>query len=203
MDMSITKSIMDTLYRDIQGYDLSFSARKKLQFHDKGLTYGEIVPESFYKILSQVNPQKDEVFYDLGSGTGKAVLAASLFFPFSKTVGVELLDDLYDASQQVLQRYQKEIIPRLNTSNSPEIKFFQADFLDFDFSDADVIFAHATCFHDGQLRELLHKFEKLKKGARLIIVSKEVDSHSYALTNTSEHPFSWGQATLHFYEKIV
>jgi len=55
------------------------------------LTYGEIDFESFYEILKLTNPSKGEIMYDIGSGTGKAVIMASLFFPLSKVVGIEIL----------------------------------------------------------------------------------------------------------------
>ena len=201
MDPALAKDIFDTLYGDVRGYDLSFSARKKMDYFDRGLTYGEIIPQEFFRILKDVNPQEGEVFYDLGSGTGKAVIAAALLFPFSKTVGIELLDDLYDASIHVLERLKREVSTQ--ETPLPEIQFIQSDFLNTDFSDADIVFAHATCFHEGQFRELLPKFEGLKKGARLLLVSKPIASESYEYIKSSEHPFSWGKATLHSYKKIV
>jgi len=36
------------------------------------------------------------VFYDLGSGAGKGVLAASLLHPFDKCCGIELLESLHE-----------------------------------------------------------------------------------------------------------
>ncbi len=203
MDLSIAKSIFETLYQDVQGYNLSFEARKKFEFYDRGLTYGEIVPDSFYEMLKEADPKKGEVFYDLGSGSGKAVIAAALFFPFSKAIGIELLEDLYNGSQYVLERFKKEIQPHLTQEIIPTIQFFHQDFLDFDFSDGDIVFAHATCFHDGQIRRLFHKFDTLKKGARLLLVSKSISLSSFKLVKSGEYPLSWGKATLHLYEKIV
>lgn len=37
-------------------------------------------------------------FYDLGSGTGKAVLAAALLHDFDECKGIEIADSLYDVS---------------------------------------------------------------------------------------------------------
>ncbi len=201
MDPALAKDIFDTLYGDVRGYELSFSARKKMDYFDRGLTYGEIIPKEFSRMLKEVDPQKGEVFYDLGSGTGKAVIAAALLFPFSKVVGIELLDDLYDASIRVTERLKREVSTQ--EIPLPEVKFIQSDFLNSDFSDADIVFAHATCFHEAQFRELLPKFEGLKKGARLLLVSKPIALESFEYIQSSEHPFSWGRATLHSYKKIV
>lgn len=57
--------------------------------------YGEIKFMSFIALLSLTNPDADTVFYDLGSGIGKAVLACSMVFPIRKSVGVELFPELY------------------------------------------------------------------------------------------------------------
>lgn len=203
MDLSVAKTVLNMLFQDVRGYDLSFNARKKLEYFDRGLTYGEIVPDAFYEMLSAVHPKKGEVFYDLGSGSGKAVFAAALFFPFSKTVGIEFLDDLYNASQDILDRFQRDIKPQYPDEIVSDIQFSHGDFLNVDFSDADIVFAHATCFHDGQIRELLPQLEALKKGAKLLVVSKIVPSESYQLISSNEYSFSWGKATLHSYEKTV
>ncbi|CAM9305759.1 unnamed protein product, partial [Hapterophycus canaliculatus] len=56
------------------------------------------VPD-FLTILDLVKPKDGEVFVDLGSGTGKAVLAASCGFPeFSKCRGIELVPGLANAA---------------------------------------------------------------------------------------------------------
>ena len=37
-------------------------------------------------------------FYDLGSGTGKPVLAMSIIYPFKKLIGIEYLENLINLS---------------------------------------------------------------------------------------------------------
>jgi tRNA G46 methylase TrmB len=56
--------------------------------------YGEILFFPFADIIRWVAPSLPEfpIFYDLGSGTGKAVLAASLVHPFDQAIGIELLE---------------------------------------------------------------------------------------------------------------
>ena len=203
MDLSLVNNIIKTLYDDVKGYDLSYNARRKLDYYDRGFTYGEIVPESVRAFVQAVNPKEGEVFYDLGSGTGKGVISAALLFPFAKVVGVELLDDLHEASINVLRRFHAEIAPGITGKKLPTIEFHRADFLTHDLSDGDVIFAHATCFHDGLMKSLARKLEKMKKGTRVLVVSKTIESPAYHLTARQEYKFSWGNATLHSYEKVV
>ncbi len=203
MDVAIVNNIVETLYDDISGYSLSYNARKKLDHYDRGLTYGEIVPESVKAFVESIGPKDGEIFYDLGSGTGKGVLSTALLFPLGKVVGVELLEDLHAAAASVLQRFNREIKPGLIIEKVPHIEFHQGDFLSHNLSDADIIFAHATCFHEGLMRSLTRKLEGLKKGAKLLVVSKTIESSSYRLLARQEYKFSWGNATLHSYEKVV
>lgn len=82
---------------------------------------------------------------DLGSGTGRAVFAASMLHDFSRCVGIEVLEGLYMASVEQLARFEKE-----GKTDAPaerkhqEIVFVRADLLDYDWSDADVVFANST-----------------------------------------------------------
>ncbi len=48
--------------------------------------YGEIGAKGFAEVLHLVEPQEGEVFVDLGSGTGKAVMLAAALYPLSKSV---------------------------------------------------------------------------------------------------------------------
>lgn len=192
------KRIFDKLYSNIDGHFISRKAREKHAVHDKTYTYGEILPETFLVILNKVKPKKGEVFYDLGSGTGKAVIFAVLVEDFSKLVGIEIIKDLCDAANTVLDTYRKET----KNHNSREIKFINADFLDYDFSDANVIFAHSTCFSEELMKKLTQKLNQLKKGARVITVTKGIESHLYKLLVKKEYTFNWGIGTVFIYEKI-
>ena len=49
------------------------------------------------------------IFYDLGSGTGKAIIAMSLMHKFKKVIGLEYLENLIKLSQGIKQNYNKTI----------------------------------------------------------------------------------------------
>ena len=96
---------------------------------------------------------RDGVFYDLGSGTGKAVVAMSLIHPFKKCVGIEYLETLYDLSQEVKQIYDSTINEKFSTykqlftmSQPNKIEFIKGDFLKEKWEDTSVILANSTCF---------------------------------------------------------
>lgn len=73
------------------------------------VVYGEIDFNSFIAILERLSIKSGDVFVDLGHGTGKAVVCASLLFGhlFSRVHGIELLQNLFDVSVETVDMYRK------------------------------------------------------------------------------------------------
>lgn len=203
MDLQNALHIFNTLYSDINGYSLSTQGRAQITSGSKAFTYGEINPEAFYKILKEVVSPSQQVFYDLGSGTGKAVILATLLFDFQKSIGIEYLEPLEKAAEGVLARYKREIEPTLpDKKQKQEAVFVNEDFLQYDFSDGDIIFTHSTCFPEELWTALIKKCEQLKKGTVLITVTRTVDSPFFEEMKSQEYGMGWGRATVHFYRKV-
>jgi trans-aconitate methyltransferase len=180
------------LYKNISGEQLSKQDRGTIINDDFSLVYGEIVFESFVELLERANPKKDEVFYDLGSGTGKAVITSALTQNFSKCVGVELLPSLYKASESVLGK--------LTESAYPEIKFIQGDLFQIDISEANIVFINATGFFGETFYALVTKLKSLTPGTRIIIISKELKSKQFQLQHQDVHLMSWAWTRGSVYE---
>jgi hypothetical protein len=54
-------------------------------------------------------PNSGAVFYDLGSGIGKAMIAASLVYNFAACHGVETLEGLHRGAEWVLESYHAQV----------------------------------------------------------------------------------------------
>jgi len=198
------KEVINSLYSGVDGYLVSADARRSAGKSDKEYTYGEVLAEEFYDILSTINPRKNENFYDLGSGLGKPTFLASLLFDFKKSTGIEMLSDLCGKANKILEKYKKEVIPTLDLSKKDqEIKFVNSSFLDVDWSDANVIFTHSTCFNYETMAQIAGKLLTLRPGTRIITVTKNLESPFLHLLKQSEHMMNWGKATVYFYEKIL
>ncbi len=65
------------------------------------LTYGEIDFLSFIALLEQTHISTQSVFYDLGSGVGKAVIACAMVFNVKKSIGIEILPNLHEKAIQL------------------------------------------------------------------------------------------------------
>ena len=203
MDFNVAKSIFESLYSGVDGYNISSKARKNLPYASKAHTYGEVTPEGFYKILRDAKAKSKGVFYDLGSGTGKAIILASLFRNFSKLVGIEILKDLYQTSVNILNRFDPEVRPILPIERQKQvIEFTNADFIEYDLTDSDLVFAHSTYFYDELMIALEEKCATLKEGTKILLVTKTFQSPLFRLIKSGEYPMTWGKATVNFYEKV-
>jgi len=105
---ALSHKLLRTAYRGIRGIELSRTARLS---GGTELTYGEVVSTSFEQLLMESaalvktsTPPGQRCFVDLGSGTGKAVLTASLFadgLGLSRSIGIELLEPLHQSAEGV------------------------------------------------------------------------------------------------------
>ena len=88
--------IFDQLFRKEIDQQADREGVNQVSNYDKSaFTYGEIVFDTFVPLLSMANPKAGDLFYDLGCGTGKPLIAAALSFPnFKHCKGMELVDGL-------------------------------------------------------------------------------------------------------------
>ena len=115
---TLTPPIIRALYKGVFGNEASLKYIRKCseegELHEKdlSLTYGEIVPSSFHQILDYVSSsnlfcdepfkEKNGIFYDLGCGTGRAVICAALSpHLFKKVIGIEIIPDLYENAVEI------------------------------------------------------------------------------------------------------
>ena len=70
------------------------------------------------RVLDLVSPQSGDIFYDLGAGKGRALVAADILYPgtFSKLVGIELVEGYLDDGFDLLKQYS------LYLSESKEVR---------------------------------------------------------------------------------
>lgn len=202
LELENVKQIFDQLYKDVDGRSLSLKGREEAQLSSKSFVYGEVVPDGFYQMMKEANPYPGQVFYDLGSGTGKGVLLAHLLFDFSKSIGIELLEPLYNASIEVQKRYNSEILPTIaDEVKGRTMELHLGSFLDYDLSNADFIFMNSTCFQEDLMEALEEKLEMVPANAMIISLSKGLKSPAFHQYRHKLFDFSWGQATAFFHRK--
>ena len=185
------------LFADINGFELSHNARS---VHDAiEYTYGEIEFISFIALLSLTKPNLSTVFYDLGSGVGKAVLACAMVFDVQKSCGIELLHPLHNTA--VMQHRRLLQLPDYQ-AKANAIHLMHSDFLHADFSDATLVFINATAFFGESLHAINHRLKQIKKGTTVITTSKKLSSDDFIVIKITTVKMSWGLVKAFIQERI-
>jgi hypothetical protein len=184
------EKVFNDLYQSIDGFSLSREARVN---HDAlEYVYGEIEFEPFIALLALCKPHVNTVFYDLGSGAGKAVLACAMVFNVKKCCGIELFSSLHQCAQQ--QKNRLFLLPDYQP-RTKHIVFKQGDFLDSLFPDATLIFINATAFFSDHWENISKHLEQVSPGTQVISTSKPLISSLFITEKTSRVLMSWGVVT--------
>ena len=205
-----------TIICDDVFFDCDFEAGKQASNKERearGLTgrslnYGEIEYKAFCDILASLErydiKTENAVFYDLGSGTGKALVCARLFADFRKVKGVELLASLSAKADKAIGTFNKKYLEDLWYPGA--IEHEEKSLLDADWSDGDVVFCNSTAFDRELMEHMSNKAAAcLKKGAIVITFTKPL--HDYGDRKKFEElervrmRMSWGPATVIFFRK--
>ncbi len=203
MTINETKNIIDKLYKGIDGFEISRNALSKMNHYYVGYEYGEATTESFYRILASVDPKKTDIFYDLGCGVGKKVFISSIGFGLRKSVGIELIPDLFQTAQNIKKDYENLVSIKNLKLKRNIFEFHQADFNEFDFTDSTIIYLSLAPMAmeielDGKIRLAL---DCLKPGSRLITSNTPYYSDKYAIQMSEEYEYKDGKGTVYFHVK--
>ena len=157
------------------------------------------------------NTIREGNFYDLGSGTGKAVIAMSLIFRFKRLIGIEFLENLFKLSLGVKQNYDKSIGDKFdnykqlfNFESPNQIEFLQGDFLKHTWEDTSIIFANSTCFTLNMMNNIGNKANKeCKPGTIIITFTKRLTNLSadWELRDGFRRLMTWGIATIYIHRR--
>lgn len=197
IDRAEAKDLFERLFKDSDGFSVSMANRKKLDLQIKELTYGEIEFDSFCALLDQMNVDENDIFYDLGCGTGKPVIAAALVKQCKKSVGIELLEDVYNLANEIKEKLEKLL--KADGYTPPIIEYVHGDIVEKDFSEADVVYIASTCFDQEFMAVLAKKCETLKSGTKIATLTKELISPELIKTQTLTLPMTWGNTTVFIY----
>ena len=103
------------------------------------------------------------IFYDLGSGAGKGLIAAALSgITFLKCIGIELLPGLCEISKGVIDAYKEKIDNKMLNTHNTLLEVREGDILVEDWTDADILYISSVCFSDSMIDAIFEKAKKLK-----------------------------------------
>lgn len=202
-----TEELLNKLYRRVNSSRISKKELKRLSIKNDDFVYGEIDFLSFCTILERCQPKSGEIFYDLGSGSGKAVFSAALYFNLSRAYGIELLHDLYNmANEQIkkcgeLVKQQDKNYHNFIFKKIMRIKFINNNFLETDILKADIVYINATCMRPATWNGIIQKLIELKCGSRVIVNTKKIEHEKFTLLHSGRELMSWGLSQIRIYIK--
>jgi hypothetical protein len=229
---AVDGAVVDRLARrwDAMFVDCSTSVAKTISQNEKkdknltglsSLVYGEVLFSSLARVICKYVPLRVGMnFYDVGSGSGRGVMLATILHEFKRCQGIEILSGLYGAAMGVRQRYIAEFAPRKDGVAAgakvdvksvgwppelagPEVHFHNSDFRLIDWSDADLVFANSTCFDEQLMTDLARQAERMRAGAIIMTLTKGLQSTHFQVLESKQYPMSWGMATCITQRKIL
>lgn len=203
--------ICDEIFQDCTfevGKEASNREREERHLTNRSMNYGEIEFKAFLDILNELRrlgvETRGKTFWDLGSGTGKALVCARLASDFGRVCGVELLKSLVSKATTAVDRLHDQYLHDLVCRD--RVEHSEGSLLETQWGDGDVIFCNSTAFD----RDLMGKMSRkagtcMKKGAVFITFTKAL--HDYDAQKKFEElsrtrmKMSWGPATVIYHMK--
>lgn len=185
-------SLTDDVRRDTDG-----------QHTEDSLVYGEIDLRGFCQLLNEIPHTPNDVFYDLGSGSGRAVMAARFIGDFQECIGIELLENLHQLASSVKSLYKFQYQHKLIHQH---VQFICSDLLDCDgwWKNGTVVYIPNLLFDVDLMDQIAEKAMKLRSGAHCICLKKfnttAFDS-AFELIQQRPVPMSWGQSNVYVYRR--
>ncbi len=175
------------VFYKVNGFQLSKKARASCDVTD--YIYGEIEFIPFVALLALTKPISIDIFYDLGSGTGKAVIACAMVFPIQKALGIELLEPLHQSAC-----IQKEKLIQIKEYSylTSKIEFDLGNFLDLDLTEATIIFINSTTLFQPTWGALCARLDTLPHLKTVITTSKPLISNRFKVERSTTVEMSWG-----------
>lgn len=152
------------------------------------LTYGETSWFAIRAILKRLQARPDDVFYDLGCGTGRNVFYAHVTYGM-QAVGIDLLPSFVHHGNAVAQE-----------QNLSGVSFLEQDIFKTPLHQATLVYVTANCFDAQTLGYLVQRLQDLPVGARLVSTHRPIVAPNLAVTGMQRLPFTWGVDRVYYHE---
>ena len=184
------------------GKALSKRQRESAKLRDVHLAYSEIRFETFAIILKKCHSkygglqEPGGVFYDLGSGLGKALFAALMIFEFERCTGYEQLDMLHDGARELADKWDRTKDRNLFLTEGQrrtEVDLVNEDFLSdhVTLEDATMVFMNSTCYGEDMMLKIAAKCEKMGPETWVITHTKRLPSVHFDMLEECRMMQSW------------
>ena len=159
------------LYRQVDGFDIPRSEEKDVAKSGGDPLYGELTPGGAATMIQKLELGPRDVFYDLGSGSGKVVLQVAMTLPVKRCVGYELSETrCRQARSRLLAARKKGLV------QAKRCAFYPRDLMSAPMDDATVIYTCSTAFSNRFMRRLMQRLLHLPAPVTLATL-RDLDDH--------------------------
>lgn len=160
-------------------------------------TQGDITYQSMSTLIHAMHLSPDDIYLDLGSGSGRTVLHVFLLSTVKKAMGIEIDATLHQLAMQKYQLMRREL-PRFFDENR-SIALKQADFLLSRYDEVSVAFISAVCFSQTTLIKLAKKLNHLPNLRCVFSLKPLTHLACLSFKRTIRVQCSWGAALCYVY----
>ena len=194
------------------GKALSKRQRDNEKLRGVHLAYSEIRFESFAIVLKKIQSkyggfqEPGGIFYDLGSGLGKAVFGATLLYQWQRCTGVEVLEMLHDGARELADKWDRTkdgLLYLTEGQRQTVIDLMNEDFLhsDLNLSDATLVYMNSTTFEQDMLIKLASKCEKMADHTFVVTHTKRLPSIHFNVMEECRLMQSWGECSVFIHQR--
>lgn len=186
--------MIDQLYTS-DGYSIGDQEIQEIKKAGGESTYGEILPQSLDALFKEIGVTSKDVFVDLGSGTGKAVMYTYLTTPVKKSIGIELASTRHKLAAEAAAALKKQG----KIDRKRQLEYIKNDFLVQDLSQATIVFINSVCYSEELLKKLINKLALNKQALHLISTKCLPQDTKFELKKTLQLPMSWNKTGCNVY----
>jgi len=159
----------------------------------KEVFYGDSWPFTIPYFVDSIPISKEDVFFDLGSGTGRI----SFWFQVvakCKVVAIEKVPHFIQKAKIIQKKVQNE-----------KVDFIEEDLLETNYDSATIIYFYSSSFDDKTILKLIEKWKSLPTGVRIITTSfalAEYGSKDYKVLKQFKVSYPWGMCDVFLQIKL-
>jgi len=182
------QKLLSDLYERVSGFQVGSNEYQMIREKGGDPTYGELTLGGMNTLVEELKLQKNDVFYDLGSGVGKMPVYIYLTTPVKKAVGIELSPTRHAHAIKVKKSLEKKGM----LDSARALNFLEKSMLDENLSDATIIYMSSTCFSDELMKSITDKLTRENTNPLKILTLKKLpDNTVFQLTKTLSLPMTW------------
>ncbi len=185
------QTYFDTLYNPLN------SEIKQSMFGKPNEIYGELYYYSIVKLLKYLEITEKDHFLDVGSGLGKLVFQIFLTTKAASVTGIEINHQRYSISCKIRDQLKQQLPGIFNGSRS--LDFLYDDFLNYNFSNINIIYVCSLVFSIDLLNAIGNKINNMNSVKKIVSFRKLSNLNKFKLSKKLFLHGTWDKAACYIY----